>query len=321
MKEYGGYIQLDDYNMAMYHENALALNCGRNCLAYLIRLKKIRKIFLPFFLCESIRNVCLRENVEIDFYCIDDRFCPKDLSLKDDEWIFLVNYYGQLSEEQIHKFVNRYERVIVDQTQDFFHRPLSADNLIYSCRKFFGVADGAFLYTEGELEEELDVDESYHRMGFLLGRYERPAEEFYAEYTANNLLFQDEPIKRMSKLTSNLLRAIDYEKVKERRTKNFSYLHKHLQNINELELKNSEGAFAYPLLIARGDEVKRRLISEKIYIPTLWPNVLEDCLDNSLEYRMAKHMLPLPVDQRYTEEDMLYIVKRIYATINELNLI
>ena len=54
MKEYGGYIELDTYRLPMLHDDAIALNCGRNCLAYLIEAKGISKIKLPYFLCDSV---------------------------------------------------------------------------------------------------------------------------------------------------------------------------------------------------------------------------------------------------------------------------
>ena len=56
MKEIGGYIELDRYTLPMLHENAKALNCGRNCLAYLIRARGIKKIALPYFLCDSVKR-------------------------------------------------------------------------------------------------------------------------------------------------------------------------------------------------------------------------------------------------------------------------
>lgn len=57
--------------------------------------------------------------------------------------------------------------------------------------------------------------------------------------------------------------------------------------------------------------VRKRLQKEKIYIPTLWPNVLEDCTEDSLEYRYAADILPIPVDQRYDEADMKYLAEII----------
>ena len=58
MTEIGGYIELDKYALPMLHEGAISLNCGRNCLAYLLRARKIKKILLPKFLCDSVSSVC-----------------------------------------------------------------------------------------------------------------------------------------------------------------------------------------------------------------------------------------------------------------------
>lgn len=152
-------------------------------------------------------------------------------------------------------------------------------------------------------------------MGFLLGRFERPANEFYQEYVNNNERFFNEPLKRMSKLTENFLHAIDYEFVKNRRTENFEYLHGKLKDINKLDLTIPEGAFMYPLYIDNGDAIRKKLQSIKIYVPTLWPDVFNLCEADELEYDMAKNILPLPVDQRYGIEDMEYIVTSIKEAI------
>ena len=42
MKEYGRYIEFERYDWNMMHNNAIALNCGRNALAYLCEAKKSR---------------------------------------------------------------------------------------------------------------------------------------------------------------------------------------------------------------------------------------------------------------------------------------
>ncbi|MCM1236125.1 MAG: hypothetical protein NC489_39075 [Ruminococcus flavefaciens] len=300
----GGYIELDSYCLPMLHEGAVALNCGRNCLRYLIWSKKIKNILLPYFLCDSVRNLCLDEQVNIRDYHIDETFLPLGVSIGDDEWIYIVNYYGQLSNDDIVKCKKQYDRIIVDNTQAYFSKPVEGIDTIYTCRKFFGVPDGAFLYTDVILDEKLEKDESYERMSFILGRYERPASEFYDLYVKNNELFDTEPVKEMSYLTDNLLHGIDYNAVKEKRTQNYGYLFEHLERINQLDLKKIEGAFAYPLLISGGGKTKREMIKEKIYIPTLWPNVLSDVEAGSLEYRFAMDILPIPCDQRYGHNEM-----------------
>ena len=311
MREIGGYIEFEHYNGQILHEDAIALNSGRNCLAYLIRAKKIKKIWLPYFLCDSVKKVCEREAVEINYYRINEKFLPENISLADDEWIYVVNYYGQLTDDEIEKLKNKYTRIVVDYAQAYFQMPIKGVDTLYTCRKYFGVTDGAFLYTDVILEEEIETDFSYDRMQFLLGRFEKTASEFYEEYSLNNKMFVSETIKHMSKLTKNLLRGIDYSNVKERRTNNFAFLHEELGALNRIPIKLVDGAFMYPFYCENASEVRKELQKRKIYIPTLWPNVLSDVKATDLEYLYAHNILPLPVDQRYDKSDMKYLTEVI----------
>lgn len=316
MKEIGGYIELEHYKGKMLHEGAIALNCGRNALAYLIKARKIKKIVLPYFMCDSVIHICEQYDVEISYYHIDESFLPQKVELMEDEWLYLADFYGQLLKEDICRICDTYKRVIVDYAQAYFETPLDGVDSLYTCRKFFGVSDGAFLYTNARLKEELPQDESFDRMRYLLGRYERTASEFYSEYVENNKLFASAPIMRMSKLTENLLKAINYGQVKDARTANFDYLANKLGQINLLRLKHAQGAFAYPLLLKNGAEVRKQLIAKKIYVPTLWPNVLEDIPKTAYEYELAKNILPLPCDQRYDEADMEYICSAVFDSMD-----
>lgn len=318
MKEYGGYIEFESYNGNMMHEGAICLNCGRNALAYLCEAKKIKRLYLPYFLCSSVPNLCDKIGVEYDYYHINEKFEPIfDQSLGEDEWLYIVNYYGQLDNDYLTIWKKKCGRVIVDNAQSYFQMPAEGMDTLYTCRKYFGVADGAFLYTNTKLNCEFTQDESFERMHFLLGRFERSANEFYSEYVANNKQFAAEPVKRMSRLTKNLLHGIDYEAVAKRRKENFEFLDAELWNINELKLKSVDGAFMYPLLIPNGATVRKELQKEKIYIPVLWPNVLEECPKDSLECRYAADILPIPVDQRYGIEDMKYLVEVINRVLFE----
>lgn len=311
MREIGGYIEIDRYSLPMLHDEAIALNCGRNCLAYLLRARHIKVIWLPRLLGTSISELCKREGVVIKYYSIDKSFVPLNVDLTSNEWIYIVNYYGQLSNEKLQEIIAKYERVIVDQAQAYFQKPIKGIDTIYICRKFLGVPDGAFVYTDVLLNEEIEQDESYGRMKFLCGRYEKTASEFYGEFLKNEEQFGNESIKKMSKLTINMLHGINYKAIKERRTRNFTYLHEHLKKKNKLKIVIPVGAFMYPLYIVNGIEIRKRLQNEKIYIPLFWPNVLNECKDNELEYDMACNILPLPVDQRYAYTEMKTIISYI----------
>ena len=312
MREIGGYIELDRYTLPMMHEGAIALNCGRNALAWLIRARRIKKLWIPKLICDSVTGVCEREGAAFTLYGVGLDFLPaEEITLGEGEWLYFVNYYSLFDNDRIDELVRRYGRVIVDQAQSYFQPPLPGVDTLYTCRKYFGVADGAFLYTDAQPEQEFPQDESFERMHFLLGRFERTASEFYREYADNNAYFAAQPIKRMSKLTANLLHGIDYERVKAIREENYSVLHRKLGVLNGLTLGDRPGTFMYPLLLENGAEIRKKLQQRKIYIPTLWPDVFGWCGEGETEFRLADNILPLPIDQRYGPEDMQRILDEL----------
>ena len=311
MREIGGYIEFDKYNLPMLHDKAIALNSGRNCLAYLIKTKNIKTIYLPYFLCDSIVGVCKKFNLKICLYHINSNASPMSYSVEDSAFMYIVNYYGQLSNNEIIQLKNIYKNLIIDNAQAYFQLPIDNVDTIYTCRKFFGVPDGAFLYNNKKINREIEQDISYDRMSFLFGRFEKNASEFYQKFLDNEAILNNQSLKQMSKLTNNLLHGIDYESIKSKRTQNYNYLFDKLEKINKFNLKRIKGAFAYPLYIENGKEVRKKLIEQKIYIPILWPNIITDKLKGTLEYDMALNILPLPCDQRYDENDMEYIINLI----------
>ena len=146
-------------------------------------------------------------------------------------------------------------------------------------------------------------------MTHILGRFETNAAEFYQNFKENDHAFENIPLRAMSALTHNILGAIDYEKVKQKRNENYKILSDGLGHLNGLSLKEHDAPYAYPFYCKNGLKLKKRLAEEKIYVATLWPNVL--CLDGTQEKDFAENILPLPCDQRYDSEDMKRIVWEI----------
>ena len=77
-----------------------------------------------------------------------------------------------------------------------------------------------------------------------------------------------------------------------------------IPNRNLLSVREVPGPFAYPLMLENGMQLKKRLAEENIFIPTLWPELSDTLPAESTERRLAENILPLPVDQRYTDKDM-----------------
>jgi hypothetical protein len=55
-------------------------------------------------------------------------------------------------------------------------------------------------------------------------------------------------------------------------------------------------------------DVRKHLAGLGIYVPLLWPDVVNKMPSNTIEYDYATNILPLPIDQRYDEADMKIVL-------------
>ena len=313
MREIGGYFELETFSGEHYHKNAIALNCGRGCIRYLIELRGIKNIWIPDYICDSVSNTFLDSGVKVLTYRIKEDFLPDySFEVKGDEWLFLCDYYGQLTDRDI-EFAKEFShgRIICDETQNFFRKPCSGVDTIYSCRKWFGVADGGYLITGdgSKLDRDIPIDESHNRMSFVLGRYERRATEFFEESKKNNDFFDKEPAKRMSPITENILKGINYLKVSDVRGDNWKHLDSKIKDMNLLCPLKPKVPFMYPFLVSDAGEIRMEMARNGVFIPTLWPNVCREINPSQIAFNYSKNILPLPIDQRYTADDLGYLVR------------
>ena len=59
------------------------------------------------------------------------------------------------------------------------------------------------------------------------------------------------------------------------------------------------------------ETLRNRLIENKVFVATYWPNVSEWRDPESTEFKLSKTIIPLPVDQRYGKKDIETILKLI----------
>ena len=306
MKEIGGYLELSGFFNKAYHDKAIALNTATNAIIYLIKAKKINRLYVPYYMCDCLDKV--KKYCEVEYYRIKEDFTPDfNINLKENEYLYIVNYFGIFNNSDMKKHKEKYKNIIVDNVQAFFQMPVDGIDTVYTCRKFLGVPDGAYLYTDVKLEEDIPEDKSKERFGYLFGRLEEDASSNFSDYKKNEELLLNSDLAYMSKSTKLILSALDYETIKKKRGNNFKYLNEKLKDSNELSLKDIEGAYMYPYYTNNAETLRKKMIENKIYIPILWPNVLEQD-KNTLEYNYANNIILIPCDQRYTLEDMQYII-------------
>lgn len=306
----GGYFELELPRFPELHAEAIALNSGRFCLEYILRCKKYSKVYVPYFTCDSAVEPLEKLGVPYEFYHIDkDYHITDDIRLQDGEALMYTNYWG-LQDEYCKQLAYRYQKqLILDYTQAFFSNPIAGIDTFYSCRKFLGVPDGGYLYTDAKIDFELEQDESYTRMESLVKRIDLSPEAGYDDFHRTSEEFHHIPIRRMSNFTKRMMQGINYGYAAQQRLDNYNFLRKHLGG---RQLNFGEVPMVFPFESEQGQELRKMLIAKKVFVAKYWPNVDEWAGEDALETWMANHILPLPIDQRYGKDDM----ERILNIIN-----
>lgn len=305
MEDIGCHFKLEKLYGTIYHDSKILLSSGRNCLRYIIRQRKIKNIYLPYFLCESLSDICTLEKINIFYYHVNERLLPIDVGkIVADSYLYFVNYFGLLR-KAIPEIIDKYKNVIIDNTHDFFNNNSFDVDIIYNYRKYFGVPDGACIVSS-DLKKNPNYanGKSLNKIIEMISRDEEGEFFHYKTFLDADKYFKNEDLVYMSNFTNNYIKGIDYNKVLNKRLNNYRYLKKLLINYNSLV--SDDLTYMYPLYIENGDLLRKYLLNNNIYSLMLWPNVMDNGCNNE-EKKLANNIVLLPIDQRYDIEDMLYI--------------
>ena len=278
---------------------------GRAALWVLLRhLPRPRRLLVPRFMCDTVLQAPARLGIPVARYACDDQLrplLPDDLCAEDT--LLVADYFGLTGTAAGQAAACHAGVSVLDATTALFTR--SALPAFYSPRKFCGTADGGVAKAPFPLPQLPErQDSSAGKSLFLLQRLESGAAAALPASQAAEEALNGEP-RRMSPLTRRLLQAYDFAEIARRRTENYTALHRRLRDINRLELPDTppSAPFCYPL--ASGiPGLRDALVDAGVAIPLLWPEVIEATPAHSAENRLARTLLPLPLDQRYSPADM-----------------
>lgn len=311
LQSIGGYFGLELSKGEHFHKKAIRLNTGRNCFEYVLRARKFDKVYMPYYTCEVMLEPVHKLDVDYEFYHVNNLLEPESFpKLKANEAFLYTNYFG-LKQNCVERLSGFYgNQLIVDNVQAFYSEPIKGADTFYSVRKFFGVADGAYLYTEHRLNQEFEQDFSFERMSHLLKRTDMGAEVGYMDFRRNDDSLCNQKIKRMSNLTESILSGINYEWVRKRRRENYCFLdgELHRKNLIHFELDRDMVPMVYPFL-TDDPLLKQKLIENKVFVATYWPNVRERMAFGTFEHKLADRLIPIPCDQRYDNHVLNWIVE------------
>lgn len=320
MKIIGGFYEmLLPKESFEYHDKAVALSNGRACIRQIIKSLNIKKCYLPNYTCDAIYHPFDLENIDYELYCIDEKMEALSLpELIENEFFYYINYFG-VKNNVVKKLYNKYgNKLIIDNTHDFFKQQQYDCCSFTSARKYFGVPDGAFLYSSVPINNNYKRFDSYTLSHNL--------ERIKGNQVIGFKMFQDYEksltceINKISIISEKLLSSIDIDNTKLRRKNNFKILHEILGKLNLFifeDMEEEDIPFAYPFLPADLFD-KSLLYSSNIFVPTLWADALDREITTEFETKLSKNLLPLPIDERYDDEDMLFMSAQIIKFLNHV---
>ena len=309
MTAIGGFLELESRRGAggAWHRDALALTSGRACLRAILERTRPQRLFVPFYICDSVLEPIRRLHVGFEFYGLTPSLEPDRASWPADASVLLVNYFDLKSRTVDRLSSALGQRAIVDDTQAFFRRGRTNSFSFNSARKFFGVPDGAYVYGQGMTDvrplRRNDAAPADHLSARLGGNLELGYEQYQAAESQVSC-----EIVWPSSRAQDLLAGVAYDDARAARRRNFMQLHDSLKNYNTLEIDLALDADAaplcYPFLPAQTSR-HEALWQREIFAPRLWPEVTTRP-DRGFEWErdLAARLLPLPVDHRYGSDHM-----------------
>jgi hypothetical protein len=319
MPEIGGYFEeeLDLSGHTALH-STVCLNSARGALLWLLPTLKPRHAWLPCYSCEVLYHPFQQLGIGYTLYQLDEQLRPIGLPAPAaGELLLYINYNDACRDTATELATVWQSQCIIDNTQAFFWQPALPAYSINSARKWMGVADGAYVYPPagGRLPDAtmLPVNQHYRTEHLRLRRQGRTAEG-YTVFQENELLSGRGP-SLPSAYSSGILQQANYTSMQRRRLHNFAMLSQALQQFNTWPLAQPAGSVPmyYPLLPA-GPLPHENCWQQQLYVPRLWPEVASLRGANHFEQYLGSYLLPLPIDHRYSAEQMsklILLVKKL----------
>ena len=258
----------------------IELNTARNALKYVIRAFNIKELYMPFYICPSIRITALKENCSVKFYHIDKFFKPV-CKFPDYAFILYPDYFGICS-KNVDELTKKYPNLIIDNAHSFFAEPKGIASF-NSLRKFFPcLRDGSFLYTTTTAHININKDDYIYE---------------YKELSFENLCKNEnrldyEDIKYISNCTKKFFLNLDLQYEKQKFLKNFNENHNKLKKNNNLKLdiKKNDVPYKYPYMsnsIENANKFVNKLEKEGKIIFKYWNNLPDNFIEKEFYTKLV----------------------------------
>ena len=329
----GGEFEFDE-SLFNKKDNLFTKNCGsfyvngRSALKAIINdliEKNIKLVYVPAYNCSSIIQVIKSLNISYRFYAIDKNFKPL-IKPKENSAIIINHYFGW--KNQFKKENNIH--IIEDATHVYLNKDyniLKSKNYIFiSLRKHTPLAFGGWSNIRSKnMKETKEI--SILAEEFISFRKKKFIQILNKSYYKNEIYFLDKLEyyeKKISKIYDNEripeiikehLIKYDWNKISERRRKNWNYLDNLIgKKVNKVfsRLERCTVPLGYVIRSEKRNLLRNNLLKERIFTSIHWKLNKELNEKNFLfETTLSKEILTIPIDHRYNFYDMKVIANKI----------
>ena len=319
-REIGGYFELYLPKNERYHiPSGERVNSGFHALRLLLTDLKPSKVWIPDYNCNIVGKAIDAAGITHQCYPVGTDLCIAEApDLGEAEMMIANNYFGLKGSYVAEIAKSHPGKVIIDNCQAWGASTLQNVPSFFSARKFLGVPDGGVAWFGRQVgNHDLVRGKSHDRCSHLLKRVDGTATDGYADFKTASVRLHSEPVTAISKLSEKMLETIDFNDVAKSRRQNYKIIAAALDSINplasHLEFEDDTVPMVYPLMTVKAEEIRTRLIEEKVFVAKYWPIFPERLPHDSQASLLADTILPLPIDQRYDSSDM----ERILSIIME----
>ncbi len=303
-------------------ESNLFLANARSGIKVLIDLLEPGNVWMPSYLCPAMLDAVDQKKTTLRFYEVD-----YDLRIPSIDWVekiqhndivVLVDFFGFPLDANISRLAKEQGAwVLEDACQALLseHVGLHSDFVVFSPRKFIGVADGGVVastcdVTLGGIELNLPPARWWLKaLEAAIGRREfdhlSGGRRWYDLFQETE---QAAPCAEyaMSDLSRNLLHmGFDYSEIAERRRDNYALLAEELSALALMPvLPKGVVPLGFPLIHPQRNYLRESLFRQGVYPPIHWP--IRGLVPNEFiaSHSLSEQIMTLPCDQRYSEGDM-----------------
>lgn len=317
------------------------LSTGRSAIKMAIKTIEERKpnlkksAILPSFTCDTVFQPLIESGYEVNYYPIgkDLRTTSNDILetafAHEASLVLFHRYFGfdtldnqddDLCEELRASGIFTIE----DCTQNLYSRihRSTADFFVGSIRKWTGTPDGGFTccrngyfsdkptHPDKELEKA-KIKASYAKYNYLFNHFGDKSDMLALYRCAEDVLDHQEEIYSISESSIMVQANLDRSELINKRRRNFSVLQEGMCNSVTPLFNGSlveETPLYFPVYVDDRLSLQRHLAQNAIYAPVVWPKDESQAKQCEGAENAYEHLLCIPIDQRYDEEDMNRII-------------